>query len=99
MQGHGTTPPILVCLKLNGKDITMELDTRATLSIVSEKTYHFLFFPDTAPQLKACQVELKSYTGEILNILETITVTVSYKDQNRFESACDGWRRTKSAGS
>jgi len=81
-QGHGTTPPILVCLKLNGKDIIMELDTGATLSIVSEQTYHSLCSPDTAPQLKACQAELKTYTGEILNILGTITVTVSYKDQN-----------------
>jgi len=77
MKGHGTTPPILVCLKLNGKGITMELDTGATLSIVSEKTYHSLFSPDIAPQLKTCQAEFKTYTGEILNILETITVTVS----------------------
>jgi len=52
MQGHGKIPPIMVCLKLNEKDITMELDTGTTLSIVSEKTYHSLFSPDTAPQVK-----------------------------------------------
>ena len=80
-QGHGTTPPILVDLSLNGKDISMELDTGATLSLVSEKTYHSLFSPDAAPQLKASKAELKTYTGEVLNILGTITVTVSYKDQ------------------
>ena len=79
--GQGNTPPILVNLRLNGKDISMELDTGATLSIVSEKTYHSLFSPDTAPQLKASSAKLKTYTGEILNILGTITVTVSYKGQ------------------
>ena len=42
-QGHGTTPPFLVNFSMNGKDISMELDTGATLSLVSEKTYHSLF--------------------------------------------------------
>ena len=59
-QGHGTTPPILVDLRLNGKDISMELDMGATLSLVSEKTYHSLFSPDTALQLKASKAELKT---------------------------------------
>ena len=80
-QGHGTIPPILVDLRLNGKDISMELDTGATLSLVSEKTYHSLFSPDTAPQLKVSKAELKTYTGEVLNILGMITVTVNYKGQ------------------
>ena len=40
----------------------MELDTGATLSLVSEKTYRSLF-----PPVKASQAELKTYTGEILN--------------------------------
>ena len=75
--GQGNTYPILVDLRLNVKDISMELDTGATLSLVSEKTYHSLFSPDTAPQLKAFSAELKTYTGEVLNILGTITVTVS----------------------
>ena len=44
-------------------------------------SYHSLFSPDTAPQLKASSAELKTYTGEVLNILGTITVTVSYKGQ------------------
>ena len=36
--GQGNTPPILVNLRINGKDIFMELDMGATLSLVSEKT-------------------------------------------------------------
>ena len=59
----------------------MELDTGTTLSLVSEKTYHSLFSPDAVPQLKASKSELKTYTGEVLNILGTIIVIVSYKGQ------------------
>ena len=80
-KGPGTTPPILVTLQLNGQDLTMELDTGATLSIVSEKTYQSLFSPHAAPQLKPSTAQLKTYMGEVLRILGEITVTVCYKDQ------------------
>ena len=40
-----------------------------------------MFSPDAAPRLRASKAELKTYTAEVLNILGTITVTVSYKDQ------------------
>ena len=80
-QGHGATPPILVTLRINGQDLTMELDTGATLSIVSEKTYQSLFSPDAAPELKTSKAKLKTYTEEALNILGEITVTVNYRNQ------------------
>lgn len=81
-QSQGTTPPIMVTLQVDGRDLTMELDTGATLSIVSEKTYKSLFSPDAAPKLKASEAELKTYTGEVLKILGEITVAVSYRDQS-----------------
>ena len=80
-KGPGITPPILVTLQLNGQDLTMELNTGATLSIVSEKTYQSLFFSQAPPQLKPSTAQLKTYTGEVLRILGEITVTVCYKDQ------------------
>ena len=36
-EGPGTTPLILVTLQVNGQDLTMELDTGGTLSIISKK--------------------------------------------------------------
>ena len=42
-KGPGTTPQIPVTLQLNGQDPTMELDTRATLSIVSKNLPIFVF--------------------------------------------------------
>ena len=80
-KGLGTTLPVLVTLQLNGQDLTMELDTGATLSIVSEKTYQSLFSPHAAPQLKPSTAQLKTYMEEVLQILGEITVTVCYKDK------------------
>jgi len=40
-----------------------------------------LFSSDATLQLKTSKAELKTYTREILNILRTITVTVSHKYQ------------------
>ena len=80
-KGPGTTPPILVTSQLNGQDLTMEMDTGATLSIISEKTYQSLFSPHAAPQLKPSTTQLKTYTGEVLQILGEITITVCYTDQ------------------
>jgi len=48
--------PILVTLEVNGANLTMELDTAATLSIISEETYCKLFSADRVPTLKASQV-------------------------------------------
>ena len=42
-KGPGTTPSILVTLQLNGQDLTMELDTGATLSNVSKKLTNLVF--------------------------------------------------------
>ena len=38
-QGCNRSLPILITLKVNGVDLTMELDTGATLSLISEKSY------------------------------------------------------------
>jgi len=65
-QGRNSSAPILVTLEVNGVNLTMELDTGATLSIISEETYHKLFSADKAPTLKASQAQLKTYTGEVI---------------------------------
>ena len=57
---HKVTPLILVTLQVNGKDLMVELDTGATLSIVSEKTYQSLFSVYASPQLKTSKAKLKN---------------------------------------
>ena len=63
---------------MNGKDLTKELDTGATLSIVSEKIYQYLLSPHAALQLKTSKAKLKTYTGEFLTILGETNVSVYY---------------------
>ena len=57
-QGWNTPAPILVTLKVSGIDLEMELDTEATLSVISEQTYHKLFSSGKAPPLKTVITQL-----------------------------------------
>lgn len=61
--------PIMVALKVNAADLTMELDTGATLFLISEKTYNNLFPAETAPHLQASTAQLKTYTREVIKVL------------------------------
>ena len=55
--GGGATPPIKVPFLVDDKSISMELDTGAAITIVSEKQYNDLFF--TSPtQGVACSQNL-----------------------------------------
>jgi len=68
---------------VNGANLTIELDTGATWSIISEETYCKLFLADRAPTLKASRAQLKTYTGEVSRILGEIKVQVQYKTEER----------------
>ena len=70
-------------LKVNAVNLTMELDTGAMLSLISEKTYHNMFPTEPAPQLKVSQAELKTYAGESITIIGVIDVEVVYNDQHK----------------
>ena len=41
--GPGKVKPFKVVLQLDGKPVTMEIDTGATVSVISEKTQKSLF--------------------------------------------------------
>ena len=73
--------PIMVALKLNGAPISMELDTGAGISIVSQQTYNQLWPEGKRPPLQTSPVHLKTYTGEKLPVLGVTEVVVEYKQQ------------------
>ena len=75
--------PILVTLKFSGIDLEMEFDTGATLSVISEQTYHKLLFAGKAPTLRNVTTQLTTYTGEAIEILGEVEVTVQYKGQEK----------------
>ena len=68
-------------MTLNNSPTTMQVDTGATLSIMSEKTYHMLWKTDARPALLPSSARLSTYTGEQISVLGAITVDVSYQHQ------------------
>ena len=69
MVGGGATPPVKVPLLVDGKSLTMELDTGAAITIVSEKQYKGLF---SHLPLKESQALLKTYSGEQLPVVSDV---------------------------
>ena len=70
--------PYMVTVELNRLEVKMELDTGASLSVISEDVYTQL--KSIEGSLKETKLTLKSYTGEIIPVLGTLSVEVKYKD-------------------
>ena len=72
--------PIMVQISLNQVEIPMELDTGASLSVISEMTYQKIW-DGQGPPLQPTDVRLKTYTGETLQVKGKINVHVQYEGQ------------------
>ena len=75
------TKPLVVTVKLNNSSLDMELDTGASLSIISEKTFNSLWSTQARPKLEASSVKLHTYTKEAIRVVGSISVEVTYKTQ------------------
>ena len=56
----------------------MEVDTGASLSLISEETYRANF---SSCFLQSTEVRLKTYSGEYITVLGSINVEVTYNHQ------------------
>ena len=74
----GNSQSIEIIVKINGSELPMEVDTGASLSIISESTYHSL---SVLPELNSTDVTLHTYTGESIVVLGSLQVYVSYEDE------------------
>ena len=70
--------PYKVTLTIEGKSVLMDIDTGASLSLVSEHTYQELW--STVP-LQETSVTLTTYTGTPLKVLGLMKATVGYEQQ------------------
>ena len=61
----------------------MEIDTRASRSIVGENTFKQLRSEDRRPAITPTKVKLRTYTGELIPVLGVATVTVSHHNQSK----------------
>ena len=71
--------PIVLKITVNDLPIQMELDTGASLSLLNQQTYKKV--PNL--QLQPTDVQLKTYTGEVVQILGEAKVTVNYGEQTQ----------------
>ena len=62
VRGVASQPPILIDLKISGNSITFELDTGATVTLMSEEVFKRLL-PDH--RLDKSKIKLRTYTGEL----------------------------------
>ena len=70
--------PLMIEFIANGQPLQMELDTGASISLISEQQYKQL---QDAPPLEKSSVILWTYTGENLSILGSIRVVATYNNQ------------------
>ena len=80
MANNKVSEPIMVTVIANQAALTMEVDTGASASGISEATYQLLW-PETPPVLHPSAIKLHTYMGETLKILGSTTVTVNYQGQ------------------
>ena len=81
--------PLLVEVTVNGSPVQMELDTGASLSLLSNSTYEKI----PSLQLQPTDVQLKTYTGEA--VLGEAKVTVNYgKQTQQLMVYVVKWKRT-----
>ena len=79
--GNRTLHPITVNVKVNGKPLSLELDTGAAVSVISESKQKSLF-PDA--DVRTTAIQLRTYTGEPINVVGEMSAQVTYGSQSYF---------------
>ena len=75
---NNASRPIVLKVTLNGVSTNMELDTGASTSVLSEATYKLPLEQEKVAVLEPSAVQLKTYTGQLIETLGTITVKAEY---------------------
>ena len=70
--------PYLVDLELDGKSLTMEVDTGACMTLVSQQTFRKVF---PKREMKPSATRLTTYSGQPITAVGEVDVAVSYKSQ------------------
>ena len=74
--------PLKVTVTVDNEELVVEVDTGASVSIISEEIYAHLWLNGKKPSLLESDITLRTYSGEQLAIKGTLKVDVQYKDQN-----------------
>ena len=79
--GNEKCDPFIVPVYINGVCVHLELDTGASMTLISKKTLDKLWPRETRPKLRSTSTRLRAYTGESLEVLGIAVVDVVYRDQ------------------
>lgn len=71
--------PIKKELKVNGKNVTYEVDTGCGYTIMSKRAFHKLFSDSDKPRLAKCRIKLRTYGGHKVSVLGATKVKVVHK--------------------
>ena len=73
--------PLKVKVFVCGTEISMEIDTGATKSIMSKGTFYRIWPSSNAPPLKTTATRLRTYTGETIKVIGEVNVEVTLDGQ------------------
>ena len=76
--GKQENDPLYVTVMANGKPLKMEIDTGASVSVISEDTYQKTWKGKQAPTLQLAKIRLRSFTGEEVMAKGRIHVEVKH---------------------
>ena len=74
--------PIYITIIVNGAPLLMEVDTGATISVISKATYDRAW-REEPPPLAPSTARLRTYTGEEIPVKGEIEVDVCHRDQQK----------------
>eukprot|EP00731_Ephydatia_muelleri_P000099 Em0001g99a len=77
---EGFRAPLTIDVVADGVQLSMEVDTGAVASIISECTYRRQWSKQKRPLLQRTDVHLRTYTGEKINIKGKISLSVQIND-------------------
>ncbi|XP_078253747.1 ER membrane protein complex subunit 2 isoform X1 [Rhinoraja longicauda] len=79
VNGNNCKQAYRACFVVNGKEVKLEIDTGAAVSIISEELFQTTFLKQP---LGLAEVTLKTYTGEVIPELGQFEATVKYESQS-----------------
>ena len=84
--GSQSPLPYKVQLSVAGQPLEMQVDTGASLSVISKELYNSLFSAGQAPQLVESGIVLRTYTGEEVKPKGSCSVNVCYVQGGAWKS-------------
>lgn len=78
----GSSKPLHVTVTVNGKQLTMEVDTGASVSIINQETFELIREGQSVLELQRSAVKLQTYTGEPIKVEGSTVVLVEHNGQS-----------------